>query len=446
MVKYYSNGEKNNFIDTFGLSDELISELSHVQLRTMLRKYITPENKINCACFLICNRSEIFEKMYKNDFVDLNDIIKCIQTYPKCASQLPQEIIKNDNFQKKLLENIQPEWYDFLPTFIANNPEIQKKCGRTGKVYLENGLDKNGYNHDWLNENGELISFFKLEENFPIKSKLDYYKLYKEYIESKISVQNFCNKYGIDSVKGFNEFLKRIESESLEDFSKIKEVKNDVQKNFFISSKETAEKLAKEELDFEEFINNSKYNFNSTKINLYFNALSLNDRNNLAKIIMDYVEKNPYLINENFIKFLTTNNMKPSDSFNTFIRKSISMPKDKEYIQKYKKQISKIRSQERPYKRNDLYSVYIIGEKEYKIDDSIIDQAYAYAIDKNYHMSYISMNYLCKKIATGEIVYSKETEQEKEEMISSIIYLIKEEKTIEDYIAEMKNRSTVKKK
>ena len=430
-------------INKFGLSDELIDVLSRVHLGTMLSKYITSQNKINCVSFLLCNRPKIFEKMLNNNFLDFDDIIKCIDLYPASILCLPQEVIRNKDFQNKLIENVKTEWYDFLPTSIANNLEVQKKCGRTAKIYLENGLDKNGYNRDWINGNGELIYFFKLKGDFPIKSKLDYYKLYKEYLDSRISVQNFCTKYGIDSIKGFNDFLKRVEAESLEDFSKIKDVKVDVQRNFYNLSKETAKKIVDGEISFEEFLNDSRYNFNSTRIDLYFNTLSFNDRNIFSTIIMDYVEQNPYLVNRNFIKFLTSNNLKPTDSYNTFVRRNLQMPKDREYIQKYKKQMSKIKGHEKMYKRSDLYSTYIIRDKEYKVDDLIIDQAYAYATDNDYHISFISMSYLCKKIATGELTYSKETNAEKEELIDNIISLFKEEKNIEDYISAMKEKNSV---
>ena len=438
---YYSSKEVFCLEKTFNLNEKLIRDLSSKHLSTIIRDCITPENKYNCISFIIIERPTIFEAMLYNNYVDLEDMIECALLYPKCISKLPQEILKNEIFIKKIIENVQPEWYDFLPPSLANNPEVQRKCNRSAKIYQKNGLDKNGYSRDWLNLDGELISFFKLEADFPIRSKLDYYKLYKEYIESKLSVHSFCVKYGIDSVNGFNDFLKRVEAESLEDSYKIKEVKTEVSSRFYITSREFAKKIVEGKISLEEFFEKIKFNFDSTNINLYFSFLSSNEKNKFSLLIMDYVEQHPYLISKDFIKFLTVNKIKPSDSYNTFVRRNLLMPKDMEYIQKYRKQISVIKGYEKVYRRSDLYCTYIIDGKEFKIDDSVIDQAYAYANDKKYHICYKVMDYLCKQIVSGKINYSEETSKEKKEMIGTIITLIKEEKTIEDYITEMKCKS-----
>ena len=149
---------------------------------------------------------------------------------------------------------------------MADNPDIMKKCNRTVQIYRSDGLDSHGYNRDWINEKGELLTFFHLKGNFPIKTKLDYYKIYKEYVESRMSVSSFCTKYGIDSLEGFNELLERIKAESYDDFSKIQEVKSAVSKSFYTYSKEIAIKLANGEVTFEEFFANSAINFINTRI------------------------------------------------------------------------------------------------------------------------------------------------------------------------------------
>ena len=434
------------FNNKYNLDEETFEAISRMQTKTTLRNnLITPQNKINCLCFYLNERPGIFEKLYFYDFFDMDDVIKAIDMQASCLLGIPNHMMNDVDFQKKLIANLKPEWYDYLPLSISKLPEIQKKCGRTAKIYMKNGLDKDGYNRDWVNENGEIISFFKLKGNFPIKSKADYYKLYKEYVESKTSIEVFCLKYGIDSIKGFNEFLKRVEAESFEDFFTIKDVKSNVQKKFFISSLEMVKKLVNGDISFEEFFERPQINFNVTKVDMYFKLLSYSDKNKFACIIMDYFEKNPNLIKENFIKFLTVDKMKPVDSYNTFIRRNLQNPKDQAYIQIYRKQIAKLNAQGRTYKRNELYSTYIINGQEYKVDDNVIDEAYAYAVDNNYHRSYISMNFLCKQIATGKLTYSKETEQQKNEMIDCIIQLISEEKTIEDYIETIRGRGSKRK-
>lgn len=420
----------------YGLTESFLHEIKRVHMRTLINKYITVENKVKCIGFLISGRTDIFEKMYQNGFIDLDDVFNCIELFPSCMLDLPQNLLRSDGFVQRMFQCVKPAWYDFLPSFLANNPEIKKICNRNSKVYTSvDGTDKKGYDINWENENGELLVFFSLEGNFPINSKLDYYKLFKEYLESQLSVPNFCKKYGITPISGFHNFLKRIEAENLEEFTKVREVKDNVQKRFYALSKERAEQLSKGELSLEEFFSIPEINFHSSNIRVYFGALSSEGRNQLAKSILEYVESNSTLMSANLMRFLTCERLKPSDSYNTYIRKNLYMPQDAAYIQMYKRQITKITGHEKSWKRDGLYGNYIIGEQKFPVDDSVIDQAYAYASDNGYHISFPSLKYLCKQIAAGQISYSQETSQAKAEMINSIIALIREQKTIEDYIA-----------
>lgn len=429
----------------FGLEPETVLELLHRQVRTIIKKeIITPENKSNCIFFLACNKYDFFNKMYHSGFINMNDILECVYKFPTCMTYLPQEVIKDEAFAKEIVKNVKPDWYDFLPYYIANMPEVQEKCNRTAKIYRENGLDSNGYNIDWVNENGELLSFFKLKENFPINSKADYFKLYKEYLESKVSVHAFCGMYGIDSQDGFNKFLKRVEAESFEEFSKIKDIKFDIQKSFYALSKETAKQIINGEITFEDFLNDNRINFNSTKIDLYFNSLSFEDRNKMAHVIMEYVENNPYLLSSRFIDFLTINNLKPTDSFNMFIKRNLKMPDDKQFFAQYYNELRIIEQQEKSYHRRELYCTYVSNDQRFEVNDNVIDQAYAYAVAKRIHVSKRSMLYLTKEIAKGTIKYEEETNNQKQEMIDSIIKLINEEKSIEDYIETMKQSRSMK--
>lgn len=438
------NNYTTSLIRELNSDGKLPSGVHSCQTKRLLDLLKDENNRSRILCFLIYARTEMFKKLYRNDFIDLNDIIKCVELQPASLRFLPREIINNEDFIKLVIEIVQPDWYDLLPTFISEIPEIQKKCNRTSKVYMENGLDKDGYNFDWVNENGELIYFFKLKGNFPIKSKEDYYKLYDEYIESRMSVTSFCKKYEIDSEEGFNLFLNRVEAESFEDFSMIKDVKTDVQHRFYSSSRKDVKKILSGELSIDEFVSNNQVNFQTAKVDLYFSFLSFEEKNKFARILMDYFEENLYAVNENFLQFLTTSNANPIENYGRFIRPNLKMPNDSQYIRNYHKQIEKLKSHARRYTRKELYSTYIVGEKRLSVDDDVIDQAYAYSVDKNYRRSYTCMCYLCKKILYGELDYKKETVLQRDEMIDGIIALIAEEKTIEDYINLMKNKRTLK--
>ncbi len=428
-------------LERFNLDTKTWNQLTTSQSRTIVKLgLLSGEYKTNCIAYIICNRYMVFNSLFNKGLINLNDIIETINDFPFTLSYLSREILNNDAFVNLVINNIKKEWYDYLPANIANIEEVQRKCDRTSKIYLESGLDKNGYNMDCLNEDGELIQFFNLKANFPIKSKEDYFKLYKEYIDSKISVSSFCKKYGIDSIDGFNKFLKRVEGESFTNSSQIKAVKSDVQKEFFQFSKENAIKIANRELSFEEFINDEKVNFNSTKVDLYFNALSSDDKNKFAKVIIDYLENYPYLIKSNFMNFMNTGSNIASSNIALFIKKNLHMPSDREYLEKLHKEIEIIKQHEKTYWRKDLYRTIIFKDNKYEVNDDVIDQAYSYCNDNHYHVSPRSMVYLTKEIAKGNIDYSLEVNNEKEELIDTIIQLINESANIEDYLETMKNK------
>ena len=91
------------------------------------------------------------------------------------------------------------------------------------------------------------------------------------------------------------------------------------------------------------------------------------------------------------------------------------------------------------YNRKNTYCTWLINDKKYEVDDNIIDQALIYARDMKYHICQSSIASICKKIVLGELDYSHETIEQKDEIIDVIINLIAEEKTIEDYINTFKN-------
>ena len=424
----------------YGLATVTCNILRNCHLSTIIKEIDSnPEKKCNCLCFLADYRPTLFEKMFNNNYMSYNDIISCIEISPGILVNIGRFFLKNEEFRKNFIEIIKPEWYDYLPRDMADNPDIMKKCNRTVQIYRSDGLDSHGYNRDWINEKGELLTFFHLKGNFPIKTKLDYYKIYKEYVESRMSVSSFCTKYGIDSLEGFNELLERIKAESYDDFSKIQEVKSAVSKSFYTYSKEIAIKLANGEVTFEEFFANSAINFINTRIDLYYNTLSLEDKNKFSHELMHYFDRNTPLLHQNFIKFLTTRNNNVLDNYNMFVKKYLVAPKDREYYKLYSSQLQKLKNQLVKYYRKNMYCTYGIGDSTFEVNDEVIDQAYAYAQDNQLYVSNYSMSYLCKEIAVGRLNYSKETKEQKDEMIDVILRLVYEERTIEDYISAIKN-------
>ena len=371
----------------------------------------------------------------------LGELIEKIKKNYTIINYLPNDVLLNYRFIKRLLEIIEPSWYDGLPKVLADKEEIQKKCdriGRTKRLYKYDGIrDEEGYDRDWRNIKGELKIFFTLKGDFPIKSKEDYIAIYNKYIESKLSIKAFCKKYGITPIKGFEELLERLKLESREYYDKINSLKQEVSSNFYSFSRDMALKIVNGDVSLEEFFSDMSIDFYYANIDLYYRILSNEDKHKLACLIIDYFEKHKDLVLNNFLRFLTIRNIKPVDAYNTYVRKYLLMPQDREYIIIFHRQIKELDLQTKPFNRKKLYVKFIINNKEYIVDDAVIDQAYAYLSDNHYHISDSSMRYMTKQIAIGEIEYKEETKEQKEEMIDTILNLVLEEAKMEAYLTEM---------
>ena len=382
------------------------------------------------------------KKLLDDNYFNFNDMIGCIRLVPETLLYVRKFLIKSEEFRTKFIELIEPEWYDYLPYEIANNPVVMKKCNRTAKEQLD---DRFGYiEREWFDENGKIKAFFHLKGNFPIRSINDYYRIYREYIDSKLSVRSFCERYGIDSESGFLDLLDKIKKGSYVASSEIDDVKYIAQRNFYNLSRATAIKLANGELTFEDFFNTAGINFKSSNINIYYNALSSEDKNKFSLNLMKYFEAHTPLFPEKFIVFLTTTKHNALDNYKYFVKGNLVAPKDLDNYKLFVSQFQKLKNQFFNYYRKNMYCTYGIGDNTYEVNDDVIDQAYAYAQDMQLHISNYSMSYLCKEIAMGRLEYSKETKEQKDELIDLILKLVYEEKTIEEYISTMKNQAQKK--
>ena len=439
-----SQKDKLDLMKNFGLDDESVECLAHQQINSMIGGVITPKNKIRCYCYIMCNRSEIFKKMLKGGIVTNQDLLECAKFFPPTFNYLPSQVFSSAEFEELVVANMQESWYDFLPYNIANRTDVQLKCNRTRRIYSEQGLDSEGYNRDWINNDGKLLEFFKLEADFPIRTKDDYYKLYNEYLEAKTSISVFCNRYCISPEQGFKNLLNRIKAESLEDAMEIKVVGVNVSQRFYANAKYYAKQLASREMSPEEFFSNQKINFDTNNAALYFNTLTPEERQSLAKVIFNYVEEHQDFIPRGLYKFLKSFENKFSDGFMKFVRRNLKPTEDIEIIRKISNHTYKnVKSHDRIYCRKELYCNYIVGDKSVTVDDAIIEQALSYADDKGIYKSARAMYYLCKRIAFGELNYFKESEDKKDSLVESIIDLIEQNKGMDSYISVIKKRNAM---
>lgn len=409
---------------------------------------------------------------------------------PDKYSIFPKEILTDPQFVMQALNYISADCYDLLPKELSNNNLVQEKCGKTKQIYtrqvestssrgknsfdgqvgvypatsvyhwyppLEDEesevtqssepyirgkdgfvrVDKDGYDEEWRDEEGNLISFFTLEGNFPIQGKSDYYKIYKEYINSKLSVPLFCKIYGISSVEGFNKLLERIQAESLIEKRNIDKHKATSASKFWAKLNRLMRQLLSGELSFEKFLN-SDLDFNFAKINTLFQCCSEDERLKLQMIVFDYVESCGNIFSSNFIKSLTFDGKTPFDSYSEFVLAHT----DLKYGEQARRHLQRLEKVNEHFKRASLYMKVMKNDKVCEVDDFVIDQAYVYLRDNGIHINQASLITYAKKIALGEIDYTSRLTAEKAKLIASIQTLVQNEKEMKDYISLMRKNST----
>ena len=62
----------------------------------------------------------------------------------------------------------------------------------------------------WLDEDGRLLNFFKLEDNFPITSPEDYFFIAETFKNSGMTAYAFCKQFKISDTDGFRDMLKKV--------------------------------------------------------------------------------------------------------------------------------------------------------------------------------------------------------------------------------------------
>ena len=239
--------------------------------------------------------------------------------------------------------------------------------------------------------------------------------------------------------------MDRVKAEGYYDNKDISELHHITSTNFFNMSKKEIKRLLDNEITFEDFLSNKNKNFKVSNIGFYYKNVLYGDEEKykFSCIILDYIDKNPYLISSDFIDFLRGDNLNFAHNFKLYVLSSLNG--DRNAIVKYdaNKKYKIIESLSKNWQKEDLYCKYINkDDNEYCVDDNIVEQAIAYSNDHNYYICLREMIYLCKKIALGEIVYKKEMEEQKEEMIDTIISLLEDAKTIEDYLNIMDKEKT----
>ncbi len=352
--------------------------------------------------------------------------------------ELPNEILYSQDFLKNL--SVDSKNYDVLPKDI--------RCREDVKILFNRGevLDYN-LKEDWTDKENKIVSYFTLSNNLEPKNKHDYMLIYEKYIEENISIEAFCTKYKISSVDGFKEMLDRIYAENYNEGLKIKDIKKNAQDRYFRKFLSNIYKILRNEMTIDELLNeqyNKYYTFNNF---ITYCGNEIDKEMFSKKIVEYYATKNleQYTLNDkNFLDFDDKKSTNYED-FKNLISPFLTLPKDKKFyimLAKIRNDFEKLKIK---YKRQNLPYLYKKSGNSYEINDDVIDQAFCYAKKHNIWESQVAISEIAKKIVVGEINLKEETERIKEEMKKTLLQMLSEINTIEEYLEFISSYSDYKK-
>lgn len=413
-------------------------------------KSIKPDQRIESIKYLYEKNRHLLFLIISYSFYSVEEILesKILQKFladdPQKISGFPISYFYNELFLKELAESELDETiFDNLPSELRKQENIQKIFKRKTKIYNKYGLDNNGYNREWLNADGNLIEFFKLGGNYQIKSKREYLKLVSLYIKSRMTVHDFCQKYYINDVDGFNKLLDRIGKENDEIENEVNEIKSEKQNLYKKNVYNLIVKIVNDSMSLDEYFDNYYKYTHDIYVFLNFSNMIGKTREFVKKVI-DYYD-NANLIKNNEMHFLFKDgnvNFKTINTLFNQFRYYLKSPEDNYYVKRiYEivKNISKYKIQ-----FNELNfpktSVYKDG-KVIEIEKSAIEQAVLYVKDNDIYKSYYSVNCISKDIALDKINYESRYEEKIAELRENILILLGQRKTIDEYIETIEKLS-----
>lgn len=327
----------------------------------------------------------------------------------------------------------------------------------------------------WTDENGELIKLFELSDKMPITSVEDYLFIANYFMQSDLSVSEFCRRFQIENVQGFKEMCEKVSlinpefetfyNENLEKKSKayvaiIKHQIEDVADGKLkvvemltdhsqMKSLETVMSIGLSTVDKPHILK-----FAEQVINYYYDrihsydAISTDESELLKRLTEQEVRflmsakvvkrrKNGSLVNlgDEFTRpFVIISNQIPLEARDKIFNRQTGL-----------------------YKRLDGYSTdfdynsYLNGESQFIMPNGyviqptseMIDMADAYASTHNLFKSGGTMSRILKSIIEGKIQNQAETEEYKQKLQALALKKMKECKDLTEYFAKYNELSSL---
>lgn len=378
------------------------------------------------------SRSEILER-YSN--VDLDTLPECLKNY---ILSLKQSIVKEEELKQQRKE--------------------EKAQAKEERLL------------SWEDENGSTIALFKVGSITP-KSKADYEKVLKKYLDENLGITAFCKKYDIKDVKGFKTMLEKFSAENSTYAEQIESKSNQQQAKYVDKVRDIIESVCVEGESVKSIIKYSK-TFSLEKLQDFARRL-FPDKNYCEiltiKVIEYYHDRlNSYTNSfepENIAKMLTADEIRfivgdeeytsmltgkkceierlflkrvsfLNSTQSALIRQKVNNQRPDSIMKGISKYDTKFRANE--YFRSTTFILAENGE-QVEVTREMVDMAYKYAYSKKLHTSDAVMRYLIRAIVNGKIQNLEETKQDRKEMMSQALALVSEISDIDEYFTAVDN-------
>lgn len=399
------------------------------------------------------NRPEMFSPMIHTTSVSNNPLNRnaVVERYSKMPEDKLPEVVKDYIARSKQFAIQKVDANDKVREFWKQRREIRQAS--------------------WFDEDGKLLNFFKLEDNFPITSPEDYYFIADTFKNSGMTAFAFCKQYKISDTDGFREMLKKVAANDPE-FAEFYE--NSTKENsraFLATARRDIVGVATKRMDVAEIIDSSTDSRDfgkmiSVALRTFDNPIVAS---RFAENVIDYYHKRV----NSYGEYSTDE----ADLKNRLTRKEIKYLMGAELVEGLEKgknvdfaqeitakvmpvikQLGKesrtqlydaktgLKMRIRPYSARFERGRYLADVVEFMlsdgrgvaVDSSMVDNAECFVHDHKLFKSAGVMTRVVKSVAEGKIQNAQETAEYHAKLQRKILKNIQEVRTLEQYFSKGK--------
>lgn len=401
---------------------------------------------------------EALDWLAENDYRRFKPLVS---RYSKILSVSQQEIID------RYLDMKGGQVPDSVKMLLQHLEEVKEKRVEANKKVAEFWKEKKAERAEsWLDEQGELLKFFTLEDGFPITSKEDYLFIADVFRNSGMTAYGFCKQYKIGNIEGFRKMLKKVADNDPEFASFYEEFSKKHTQQFIHASKEDIVGVATKRIDVAEVIDGHSENRDFKKLvelaaNLFDNPIVATRfvenvveyyyqrTNSYSEYSTDEEELRKrltfkeirFLVGADIVRdFKHGKTIDFGQEINVAIRPVMSHLSRTAREMLYDGKVG-LRVRLKPYSNRFSRDSYLKETVEFLTSDGrgisvkpyMIDNAECFVDENNLFKSASVMTRIVKSVAEGKIQNQQQTEEYKNRLKNQILLDIRDIRTLEEY-------------